>query len=817
MVRRQEYEKKHIALLRELATECMVLLKQDGTFPLDTPSKVALYGSGARRTLKGGTGSGDVNVRDFHSIEDGLIHAGFEVTTSNWLANYEILHAEARQEFIKEIKNRAKKKGTVPILEGMGEVMPEPEYQLPLEEEGELAIYVLSRVSGEGSDRKAISGDFELTQTEIRDILYLNENFKKFLLVLNVGGVVDLEPVKTVSNILLLSQVGMTIGDSFVDILLGKKYPSGKLTATWASWKDYSSIGDFGEEDDTRYQEGIFVGYRYFDTVAKEPLYPFGFGLQYTNFNIENPRVKQNKNQITVSVTVRNIGNFKGKEIVQLYVSVPSNKLAQPYQSLVAFSKTKELKKNESQIVELTFSLEELASFDEKTACEFLEAGLYCLRVGGNSRQTQLCGVLDLPEEICLQQLAHAGGTPDFQDWIPESLVTVDEDLSQVPHFQFNKTDFYPTEVLKYVPSNEAQEFVQSLSDSELAYLCIGGFKEKGSDSVIGNAAMSVAGAAGETTLRLQNKGIPSIVMADGPAGVRISPQYGIDELGMYSVGESVSQDFIELIDDQVRDFLGISENVAEERSGTIYNQYCTAIPIGTAIGQSWNTTLCEKLGDLIGDEMQRFGIQLWLAPALNIQRMPLCGRNFEYYSEDPFLSGQMAAGITKGVQGHDCCGVTIKHYAANNQETNRFHSNSVLSERALREIYLRGFKIVIDKVNPVALMTSYNLLNGEHTSQRKDLIKGILQNEWGYGGLIISDWITTGSRGVKNKYPGAVAAGCIRAGNSLVMPGGRTDYENIIQSLNNSEMLYPLTRQDLEVCGANVIETIWKLTRIED
>ena len=358
-------------------------------------------------------------------------------------------------------------------------------------------------------------------------------------------------------------------------------------------------------------------------------------------------------------------------------------------------------------------------------------------------------------------------------------------------------------------------ELVQSLSDSELAYLCIGGFRDKGSESIIGNAAMSVAGAAGETTHRLKEKGIEALVMADGPAGLRLNRQYGIDELGMYPIGEGISEEMAEFVDDIARSVLGIKRNPEKERVGKIFDQYCTAIPVGTSVAQSWNINLCVQLGDLVGKEMERFGINLWLAPALNIQRVPLCGRNFEYYSEDPLLSGKMALGITLGVQKHQGCGVTIKHYVANNQETNRFCSNSIVSERTLRDMYLKGFRIVVQEANPIALMTSYNLLNGEHTSHRRDLIMGILREEWGFKGLVMSDWITPGVDFSGKKYPQATAPGCIKAGNDLMMPGGELDHVNLLESLNNESAEYTLVRANLEACAMNVIETIWKLHSI--
>lgn len=808
------YEQQHIQILRNAAPECMVLLKSDRGFPLIQPEKIALYGSGARNTIKGGTGSGDVNVRHFTTIEEGLEKAGFVITTKTWLDAYDKVREKAHQIFVKEIKEKAKAKGIPAVLLGMGAVMPEPEYNLPLDGDGSAAVYVLGRISGEGADREDVRGDFQLTETEIRDILALSKKYDRFLLVLNTGGVVDLTPVMEVGNILLLSQAGMTIGDSFADVLLGKSYPSGKLASTWASQKDYCQIGEFGEQDDTRYREGIYVGYRYFDTVNQPPLFPFGYGLGYTTFTIANPRVTLENTKITVKAEVKNTGKTSGKEVIQLYVSVPSGKLDQPYQALAAFAKTSELKAGGTQEAVLAFTMEELASFDTEQCAEILEAGDYILRLGNSSRDTSVCAVVRLEEDIVVSRPEHAGGEPDFADWKPEQKLRGEEEIieqklkeNQIPLL------ILPAEAYQIPKQRETQSkdqqllnLLNTMSDSELAYLCIGDYQETGSKSVIGNAGAKVAGSAGETTRRYEEKGISSLVMADGPAGLRLSRQYGVDERGIYAVGDTVPAAFLDFIDEQVLAMFGKDKEKEVPRNGEIYDQYCSAIPVGTALAQSWNIELCEECADLVGAEMERFGVHLWLAPALNIHRSPLCGRNFEYYSEDPLISGRMTAAITRGVQKHPGCGVTVKHFVCNNQETNRFHSNSIVSERALRDIYMRGFKIAVCEAQPHAVMTSYNLLNGEHTSQRKDIIKQVLRKEWGFEGMVMSDWVTPGiTAGPAQKYPYACASGSIRAGNDVMMPGGAGDHEDLMDALGNRKHPYPVTRDDLVECAYRV------------
>lgn len=303
----QPFEMKHTEAVRSLAPECTLLLKKDGNLPFEKPCTVALYGNGARKTVKGGAGSGDVNVRHFTTIEEGLEKAGFEIISKNWLDSYDRLIEETHSKFIANIKEKAKELGAAPAMYDMKKEIPAPEYDFPLDTSGEAALYVLSRNSGEGADRTSAKGDIELTDTEIRDILKLDENYKKFVLVLNVGGMVNLKPVERVKNILLLGQLGTPTGDVLADILLGKSYPSGKLAMTWTDLSDYPSTEGFGNMDDTFYKEGIYVGYRYFNTVNKAPLYPFGFGLSFTEFKTEVNSVTVSGSKIIAEVTVTNI------------------------------------------------------------------------------------------------------------------------------------------------------------------------------------------------------------------------------------------------------------------------------------------------------------------------------------------------------------------------------------------------------------------------------------------------------------------------------------------------------------------------------
>ena len=805
-----QYEIDHLATVRASAPESMVLLRSDGSFPLPGAGRLALYGSGARRTVKGGTGSGDVNSRHVVTIEEGLERAGFTLTTKTWLDAYDAVRERAHTDFIAGIRARARAAGVPAIIYGMGAVMPEPEHDLPLEAEGvgdePAAVYVLARISGEGSDRRPERGDVLLTDAEVRDILALNERYERFLLVLNVGGVVDLTPVKDVRNILLLSQLGAATGDSFADVLLGASYPSGRLATTWAAWEDYSTVGDFGDPDDTHYREGVYVGYRYFDSTGTAPLFPFGFGLGYTGFELGEPAVDLDGSRASVRVRVTNTGGRAGREVVQVYVSVPPGGLDQPYQALAGFGKTDELAPGEHQDVTVSFDLADLASYDEARAATVLEAGDYVVRVGVSSRDTAPAAVVGLARTAVVRELHDVLGEAGFTDWRPADPAAV-EVPGGVPRLSVEPAALRRADRCEPVDLSEALGLVEGLSDDELSYLVLGDYRDGAeSQSIIGAAAQSLVGAAGQTTTRFE--GVPSLVMPDGPAGLRIAPRVGIDDDGAFALDSALPADFAELMDDEAEKMLGAMMGTPDrprtpERT---IEQYATAIPIGTAVAQSWNPALAEALGDLVGAEMDRFGAHLWLAPAFNLHRSILCGRNFEYFSEDPLLAGHMAAGITRGVQKHPGRGVTVKHFAFNNQETNRLNSCSHVSKRAARDLYLRSFEIAVRQAQPHAIMTSYNLLNGVHTSESAELLEDILRREWGFEGLVMTDWVVDGMARTDLRHPRATAAATVRAGNELFMPGCEADRQDILAALAGENARTGLTRSELEKQAARVV-----------
>lgn len=837
----QPFEIAHIEAVRGVAPECTVLLKSDGSLPWVQPGKLALYGNGVRKTIKGGTGSGDVNVRHFVNAEEGLKNAGFEITSNDWLDGYDRIAAKARKEFVNEIKEQARTAGMSPVMLGMGRVMPEPNYELALDGAGDSAVYVLARNSGEGSDRQDTAGDIGLTETEIRDILAINEKYEHFVLALNVGGMVDLKPVKDVKNILLLGQLGTPTGDVLADLLLGKSYPSGKLTMTWASIPDYPSTEGFGDINDTYYKEGIYVGYRYFDSANVAPMYPFGYGLGYTTFTIKIKDIQADEQQVSVMVSVKNTGDKAGKEIVQVYWSAPTGKLDQPYQQLGGFAKTGELQPQEEAEVTVTFATASMASYDTAQAAYLMEPGQYMIRVGNCSRNTKICGIILLNEAVVTEQVKNICSGWDFTDDKPTvgtfSYDSETAEMAAAPVFQIaagkmqtNTIAYSKTmqELSLTTPctwpevkagTKTVDEYVAGLSNEQLAALCIGAYSETaGAAQIIGSAAFAVAGAAGETTHKLDESRLDQLVMADGPAGIRVSKGYKL-------VGDEVkaSDNALAAL---LTEFMGPEELQAmaamtppptqEELDALEYYQYCVAIPIGTDLAQSWNMEVIKTLGDIVGTEMEMFGVHLWLAPALNIHRSPLCGRNFEYYSEDPLVSGMVAAAMTSGVKKHPGCGTTIKHFACNNQETNRYTSNSIVSERALREIYLKGFEICVRQSQPQALMSSYNLINGEHACNSKDILTDVLRDEWGFEGIVMTDWLVT-SDAMKNpagKHTKGSAAGCVKAGNDLTMPGMAEDKEDILDALKNPDHAYALSRAELQTCAVRILYTILKLTK---
>ncbi len=829
-------ERAHSDSVRAIAGECMVLLENNGVLPLSGPQKVALYGNGARATVKGGTGSGEVNSRFQVSVEQGLEEAGFTVTTKDWLNAQDLAIQQEQGAYMAEVRRRAEALGLPEFVIMFNEHFV-PKALAPFQKaEGDLAIYVLARNSGEGSDRDDAPGDYELTQEEIDLLTALGQNYKHVVLLLNLGGVINAAALKAIPGVdamLLISQSGNMGGHIVADVLLGKSIPSGRLTDTWAqNYMDYPSSATFshnnGNWHDEYYLDGIFVGYRYFDTFNVTPVYPFGYGLNYTQFTQKILSATADARSVSVSVEVANVGSYPGREVVQVYGSAPREGLEKPMQVLCGFGKTRLLQPGQSQSLTVTFDLTNLESYDPAKAAYVLEKGEYVIRVGRHSRDTHVAALLRLNEtavtkqvkNICpldeeFQEISCAGVTP----WAPAQDA---QERAAAPVISLSASDI-PTVTVTYagepaplapagtehtITMDEVREgkytmeqLVAQLSVEEMAQMCVGAARD--SDSVIGAASKAVPGAAGETSMHLAYRGVRDMTNADGPAGLRLFAHFRTDAQGNVLPGAQAMG--------------GAGDSYGEKQPGEIdYYQYCTAIPIAWLLASSWDLELIERCGDIVGAEMETFGVRVWLAPGMNIHRNPLCGRNFEYYSEDPLLSGLCAAADVRGVQKHPGVGTSIKHYFANNQEDNRMFCNAHIRERAIREIYLRNFGVCIQASQPMTIMTSYNLINGVHGANCYDSITCYAREECGFRGYVMTDWFTSNPKVATAlakpdlKYPSASSPLCVYAGNDVQMPGCEANIDDIIAAVKDGSLpigyLQQCTKRLLEIdlkCGS--------------
>lgn len=836
----QEYERKHQEEVRRLAGECMVILENDGALPLkENTKKLALFGTGARHTIKGGTGSGDVNVRESISIAQGLEEAGFELVTGSWLDRYDQILAEAQENYLKKLQHISEETGAPTVIVGFEhpfEAPEQPEITAEDVKEADAAIYVISRNSGEGKDRKAEKGDYYLDDAELANIRFMTEHYQNCIVLLNVGGIIDLTELKKIEGVkalVLVGQTGNIGGYSVADVLTAKTYPSGKLTDTWAkSYDEYPSSATFsyrnGDLDDEYYSDGIYVGYRYFDTFGVMPLYCFGYGKSYTEFELTTKKVTADEETVTVEVEVKNIGDtYPGREVVQVYYSAPNGLIEKPTQELAGFAKTKLLAPGEKEVVTVTFATTDMASYDSYDAAWVMEEGEYVIRVGNSSRTTKIAMTIDLDETVRTLQLKKVMKDSVLVKEIHHMLPLFELDLDDTP---FNKVitisaekmqtkfaeyevmrrtlkDKKPDQVLTLEDVKEGKatvdELVAQLTVEEMAELCVGTERVIGGGNVIGSASACVPGAAGDTTLTLlETRKVPNLILADGPAGLRLQKHFKTDKDGNKLPGG-------EQFGLEIAPF---AENLPED--AVDYYQYCTAIPIATTLAQSWDVNLIERMGQIVGEEMKLFHVHLWLAPGMNIHRNPLCGRNFEYYSEDPVLAGLCAAADTKGVQSCGGQGTTIKHFAGNNQEDNRMFTNAHISERALREIYLKGFEIAVKTAQPYAIMTSYNLINGVHAANNYDLLQNVARDEWGFEGLVMTDWYTsqdTSAMGMvspSGKYTHSSSVQCIKAGNDLQMPGCQQNVDDIVNAVQEGK---EINKADLQQCAKHILSVAVK------
>ena len=787
----------------EAACEGMVLLKNDGALPF-SHKKVALYGPGASMTIKGGTGSGEVNERHSVTILEGLEDRGFDISTRNWIAKFEESYEQEKEAYKVEKRKRLNIFKPNSIMQMLFDNFRSPGGPAITEEDVRLSdtdqcVYVISRQAGEGGDRKVEKGDFCLTDVEKEAIRFCAAHYDKFVLAINCGSSIDMsfvDEIPGINAIIYLCQLGTEGGHAFADVLSGVASPSGKLTDTWAKSYDqipfgasYSSMD--GNPKVAEYREGIFVGYRYFDTFREEPAYPFGFGLSYTDFTIHSAGVMAEGSQITVKAMVKNVGQaFSGKEVAQLYVSPPTGTMQKEYQSLMAFAKTDVLAPGEQQVVTLTFPMAAVASYREADAAFVLEAGDYFLRLGNSSRNTTVVGAVTLDEEIIVSRHEHICPLQQSLEEMDAPVRTYEPIAEGLPRLSITAADI-PTVTYTYqTPAVREDADVKAILDTltvkEMVDIVVGiGFFG-------GEKRFHLPGSVGNTTSKFWDRGLANVALCDGPAGLRIQKKSTISKDGKIKAVELAMSTF-DALPGFVKKFL-----VGDPEKDRVLYQYTTAFPVTAALAQSWNTALMEKVGNAIFREMEEYGCTYWLAPAVNIHRNPLCGRNFEYYSEDPRLTGLMAAAITRGVQQEKGYYVTVKHFACNNQEDQRTFSDSRLSERTLREIYLRAFELTVREGGAKSIMTSYNLLNGVYTPNSYDLCTKVLRNEWGFDGVVMTDWFSTNPGQGRNDL-------CMSAGNDLIMPGGASFKGQILRGLRSGK----ISEEDIRRCCANVIRAI--------
>lgn len=777
----------HIALSREAAGEGMVLLKNRDLLPLKKGARIALFGKGCVDYVKGGGGSGDVTVAYVRNLYEGLCKKEKEGKVSL----FHQLPAFYRDEMKLQYEQGA-----------VCGLTSEPAVPEALLKEAaafaDIAIICICRFSGEGWDRKAsgqtLRAEWEGTETKRADEIFersdyylsraeeemvsqVKSAFSNIIVVLNVGGMVDSSwfcDDEALPCVLLSWQGGMEGGLATADVLCGDVNPSGKLPDTFASClEDYPSTGGFHQSGDyVEYTEDIYVGYRYFETIPgadKKVNYPFGFGLSYTDFAISFVEGSASDEAVSVRMKVTNTGARPGKEVVQLYYNAPDGILLKPARQLAAFAKTGLLAPGESQEVTLCFATADMASYDDlgkaAKSAYLLEKGRYRFFAGNSIRQA-----IELPfaYEAATTRITRQLSAKLVPPALPHRLLG-DGSLEELPVFERHEAhsplpplaidtlegllpEVRPVPAKRICDMEEEKkgriflqdvfegraklcDFLSQLDDGQLIDL-LGGQPNTGVANTFGLG-------------NLPEYGVPNITTADGPAGMRIQPQCGIN---------------------------------------------ATAWPCATLLAASFNPQLISRIGKACALELKENNLGIWLAPAVNIHRSPLCGRNFEYYSEDPLLAGKCGAALIRGVQSEHI-GATAKHFACNNKETNRKDSDSRVSERALREIYLRPFEIIVKESAPYAIMSSYNLVNGVQTSESRELLTDILRDEWGFEGMVTTDWWTHGEHFRE-----------ISAGNDLKMGSGYP--ERVKKAL----LAGAISRKELEISAERILKVIMEI-----
>ena len=696
---------------KEAAAEGIVLLKNEGgMLPLTQEDKISVFGRPQIEYYRSGTGSGGaVNVEYATNILDGFENSNLNIDETlvekykNWLKDH-------------------------PFDNGGGGWACEPWFQkdMPIDEafakeqaaKTNKALYIIGRTAGEDKDNAIWQGSYILTDEEKENLRNITKAFDNVCIILNVSNIIDLSWINdeeyngSIKSVIIVWQGGMEGGTAVVDVLSGAETPSGKLADTIAySIEDYPSTKNFGNEFKNLYEEDIYIGYRYFETFAPDKVqFEFGYGLSYTTFDIETQTVKEKTDSIELNVKVTNTGDkFAGKEVVQVYYEAPQGELGKPARELIAFAKTKKLAPGESQELTLEFKISDMASYDDSgvtghKSCYVLEAGEYNIYVGNSVKNLTKINTYNEEELVVVEELQEA--------MAPTEAINI---------MKPGKKNADGTYEVTYVPvSTQTVDMAKRISD---------------------NLPMDMP-ITGDMGITLQD-------VRDGKATLeKFVAQLSIEEMAIIIRGEGMSNPRVTR--GTASAFGGMSDSLfnygipaaccADGLSGLRMEGKATQLPIGTALSATWNTELVRELYTMEGQELYRNQVDTLLGPGVNIRRNPLNGRNFEYFSEDPFLSGKMSVASTGGIKDGGAWG-TIKHFALNGQESHRFKIDAVCSERAIREIYLKSFEMAVKEKTVMSIMTSYNPINGHWAASNYDLCTTILRKEWGYKGFVMTDW----------------------------------------------------------------------------
>ncbi len=765
---------RYAALARQATAEGCVLLENEGqALPLREGERVAVFGRMAFHYYKSGLGSGGlVNTRYVVGILDALKDCKEIRLDEKLMGIYE--------DWIRENPfDEGQGWGRVPWCQKEMEVTDE---MLGCARDNDVSLVIIGRTAGEDQDNNAGPGSYCLTETEEDMIRRVCQASKRTVVVLNVGNIIDMSWVKKYhpQAVLYAWQGGQEGGNGVVDVLTGKVCACGKLTDTIAERiEDYPSTENFGDQFKNYYKEDIYVGYRYFETFAKDKvLYPFGYGLSYTGFGIKAEILKDTEEELTVAAEVVNTGAVKGKEVVQVYAKVPQGKLGNPARRLIGFAKTGELKPGEKEEVVIVIPKYDLTSYDDSgvtghKSCYVLEEGTYEIFVGSDVRSAESAGCYEEKFRVVEKlQEAYApvekfsrmkavlmpdGSYQAVTEEVPVRTVDLQERRKQNLPETLAYTGDKGYKLVDVLDGKVSMEnFVAQIREEDLIAM----FRGEGMCSP--KVTPGTAAAFGGVTESMKALGIPVGCCADGPSGIRMD-------------------------------------------CGT----KAFSLPNGTALGCTFNTELVGDLYEMTGKELRLNKIDSLLGPGMNIHRNPLNGRNFEYISEDPLLTGRICAAQVKAM-AKSGIGSTIKHFCGNNQEVGRSTSDSVMSERCLREIYLKGFEMAVREGGARSVMTTYGSVNGLWTAGSYDLCTTILRKEWGFEGIVMTDWWA------KSNYEGhqaevSVKAPMVAAQNDIYMVV--SDAKANPEKDDVEEMLHAgkLTLGELQRNAANILGFLLK------